>query len=172
MDDTWIIMGWLQQQTKRLTDHPKHSLKIKKVGGGIYIETCPQQVCRKCLRSMGWKRVLSCFYFCSSNPFGKLASQAKDQVNVIKTEQQWENLWCVINLFVIIINRLDFIRRFWMRISSKNNIIIIIYQGYFIYIILTKICILITLIYSFKRALAILNTFIKSNLFIPIKLHC
>ena len=50
---------------------------------------------------MTWKRLLSCFYFCTSNPFGKLASQAKGQVKVIKTEQQWENLWCVIYLFVM-----------------------------------------------------------------------
>ncbi len=60
-----------------------------------------KQVCRKGLRSMGWKRVLSRFYFCTSNPFGKLASQAKGQVKIIKTEQQWENLWCVIYLFVM-----------------------------------------------------------------------
>ncbi len=31
--------------------------------------------------------ILSSF-FCSLNPFGKLASQAKGQVKVIKTEQQ------------------------------------------------------------------------------------
>ncbi len=73
----------------------------KKVGG-IYIWDVPtvKQVCRKSLRSMGWKRVLSCFYFCTSDPFGKLSSQSKGQVKVIKTEQQWENMWRVIYLFV------------------------------------------------------------------------
>ncbi len=41
-------------------------------GGGIYIWDMPtvKQVCRNFLRSMGWKRVQSCFYFCTSNPFG------------------------------------------------------------------------------------------------------
>ncbi len=46
-------------------------------------------------RKMGRKMVLSCFYFCMLNPFGKLASHPKGQVKVIKT------LWCVIFLFVM-----------------------------------------------------------------------
>ncbi len=75
---------------------------LKKVGAYTFEMWPPvKQVCRKGLRSMGWKRVLSCFNFCTSNPFGKLASQAKGQVKVIKTEQLWENLWCVIYLFLM-----------------------------------------------------------------------
>ncbi len=42
----------------------------------------------KTFKVHGMKKGPILFYFCSSNPFGKLASQSKGQVKVIKTEQQ------------------------------------------------------------------------------------
>ncbi len=54
-----------------------------------------KQICRTSFGPMGWRGILSCFDFCSTNPSGKLFHSLKVK------KRPWENQLCVIYLFVM-----------------------------------------------------------------------